>query len=190
MYLNEITNIDLAKSTFGADFYLWERFAHDATPDSADPTDLVFDNLVGGRFDRAHPAETSELPDGTEYRLWRVQGEFRNDFDLHRFPLDRQTLRLPFFNARAAADRVIYVLDRRSVAVGRSILAPAPQSGGVMTAAAQESSAMRQKAPGQSRKVPARSADAWPSRRLLPPPHSESSLNGGRWMPGNGATIW
>jgi hypothetical protein len=34
-----------------------------------------------------------------------VQGEFRNDFDLRRFPFDRQVLRLPFFNARAANDR-------------------------------------------------------------------------------------
>lgn len=135
VYLNEITHIDLAKSTFGADFYLWERFAQDAGPDSADPTDLVFDNMVGGRFDRAHPSETGALPDGTEYRLWRLQGEFRNDFDLHRFPFDRQTLSVPFFNVRAASDRVIYVLDRRSVAVGRSLLTPSQRSDGTMATA-------------------------------------------------------
>jgi len=41
-----------------------------------------------------------------------VQGEFRNDFDLRRYPFDRQTLALPFFNARAANDRIVYVIDR------------------------------------------------------------------------------
>jgi ABC-type branched-subunit amino acid transport system substrate-binding protein len=134
VYLNEITRVDLTKSTFGADFYLWERYAQGAGPDSADPTDLVFDNMAAGRFDRAHPAEAGELADGTEFRLWRVQGEFRNDFDLHRYPFDGQTLRLPFFNARAAADRVMYVLDRRSVTVGRSNLEPSQRSGGAMAA--------------------------------------------------------
>jgi len=114
MFINEIPHLDLLKSSFGADFYLWLRFARDAGPDSADPTDINFPNLISGNFDRAHPAEQREMPDGTEYRLWRVQGEFHNDFDQHRFPFDRQTLSLPFFNARAAADQIVYVLDRRS----------------------------------------------------------------------------
>jgi hypothetical protein len=47
------------------------------------------------------------MADGTEYRLWRVQGEFRNDFDLHHFPFDRQTLALPFFDARARRENLV-----------------------------------------------------------------------------------
>jgi ABC-type branched-subunit amino acid transport system substrate-binding protein len=114
VYVNEIPRVDLSRSSFGADFYLWLRFARDAGPDAADPTDISFPNLISGGFDRANPAEQGRMPDGTEYRLWRVQGEFRNDFDLHRFPFDRQVLSLPLFNARAAADRIVYVLDKRS----------------------------------------------------------------------------
>jgi branched-chain amino acid transport system substrate-binding protein len=132
VYLNEITSIDLTKPSFGADFWLWQRFARDAGPGAADPTD----NMVAGRFDRARPSETKEAPDGTVYRLWLVQGEFRDDFDLHRFPFDRQTLTLPFFNARAAADRVVYVLDQRAVPVGRVALSPSPRPGAIATAAA------------------------------------------------------
>jgi hypothetical protein len=55
------------------------------------------------------------MPDGTEYRLWRVQGNFRNDFDLHRYPFDRQNLSLSFFNAVAATDKIIYAVDRRTI---------------------------------------------------------------------------
>jgi branched-chain amino acid transport system substrate-binding protein len=116
MFINEIPRVDLTRFSFGADFYLWLRFARDPGPNSADPTDISFPSLISGSFDRAHPAEQVELADGTEYRLWRIQGEFRNDFDLHRFPFDRQTLSLPFSNARVGADRVVYVLDRRSSA--------------------------------------------------------------------------
>jgi hypothetical protein len=134
VFINEITRIDLAKSSFGADFYLWERFAHDAGPGAVDPADIVFDGMVSGTFDRAHPAELVIMGDGTEYRLWRVQGEFHNDFDLHRFPFDSQTLALAFFNARAAQDRVVYVLDLRGAAVAKPTRA-AP-AGGAMAAPA------------------------------------------------------
>jgi len=137
IFINEIPRVDLARSSFGADFYLWLRFARDAGPNSADPTDINFPSLIGGSFDRTRPSEQVELADGTEYRLWRVQGEFRNNFDLHRFPFDRQTLSLPFSNTRADADRVVYVLDRRSSAGERTGAVPTAPAGsfGNVTAA-------------------------------------------------------
>lgn len=124
VFLNEIPRVDLSQSSFGADFYLWLRFARDAGADAADPTEINFPNMISGSFDRAHPAEQGDMSDGTVYRLWRVQGTFRNDFDLHQFPFDSQVLALPFFNARAAADRIVYVLDRRSAAGTRQAAMP------------------------------------------------------------------
>jgi branched-chain amino acid transport system substrate-binding protein len=114
VYLNEISNVDPSRSSFGADFYLWLRFAGEGGPGSADPTDINFPNVISGGFDPTKPSEQGEMANGTVYKLWRVQGEFRNGFDLHRFPFDRQTLSLPFFNARAAADKIVYVLDKRT----------------------------------------------------------------------------
>jgi branched-chain amino acid transport system substrate-binding protein len=113
IYLNEISHVDLPRSSFGADFYVWLRFAKNGGGD-LDPTDINFPNMLSGSFDRSNPAEQGEMPDGTVYRLWRVQGEFRNEYDLHTFPFDRQRLQLVFFNSRGAADRIVYVLDRRS----------------------------------------------------------------------------
>lgn len=112
VYVNEIQHVDVARSSFSADLYLWLRFTKEAGPGAADPTELVFPTQIGGQFDPARASERRERPDGTEYWLWRVQGDFRTDFDLRRFPFDRQTLALPFFNARAAADRIVYVIDR------------------------------------------------------------------------------
>ena len=108
VFLNGISHIDLTRSSFGADFYLWLRFAKSAGTESVDPTDINFPNMLSGSFDHARPAESGDMPDGTTYRLWRVQGEFRNDFDLHHFPFDRQRLELPFFNAtrRLGPDRL------------------------------------------------------------------------------------
>ena len=112
IYLNEIMWMDQARSSFGADFYVWIRFVKSTGPDAADPTEIKFPNLSNGHFDRENPVEHRVMQDGTSYYLWRVQAEFRNNFDLHRYPFDRQTLTLRFVNSRAAADRIVYALDQ------------------------------------------------------------------------------
>jgi branched-chain amino acid transport system substrate-binding protein len=114
VYLNEISRLSIADSTFTADLYVWMRFAHRTGVDIADLTDIQFPSMVRGGFDPTRPALQGELDDGTFYRLWQVRGDFKNDFDLRRYPFDRQTLLLGFFHARADTDRVVYVQDRRS----------------------------------------------------------------------------
>lgn len=116
LYLNEIARLDVAQSTFTADFYLWMRFAREADKSVAVATTIDFPNLVRGSFDPAKPAAQGDLNDGTTYRLWQVRGDFKNDFDLHHYPADHQTLAIRFFNAREASDRIVYVLDQRSFA--------------------------------------------------------------------------
>ncbi len=114
IYLNEIPRVDIAQTRFTADFYLWLRFARFAGPGAADPADIEFPDLVRGTSDGKVEVAQGELDDGTLYRLWRMRGDFKNDFDLHHYPADTQTLAVRFFNARAATDRVVYVQDRRS----------------------------------------------------------------------------
>jgi branched-chain amino acid transport system substrate-binding protein len=70
---------------------------------------------VRGTLDPARPALERDLDDGTTYRLWRVRGDFKNDFDLHRYPIDRQALVIRMFNSRSAADRIVYAQDRRTM---------------------------------------------------------------------------
>jgi ABC-type branched-subunit amino acid transport system substrate-binding protein len=114
LFLNEVSRVDVAQSTFTADFYLWMRFARGANTDIAVPTEIDFPNLVRGNFDAEKTAAQGDLDDGTTYRLWQVRGDFKNDYDLHRYPGDRQTLAIRFFNSRAASDRIVYALDQRS----------------------------------------------------------------------------
>jgi branched-chain amino acid transport system substrate-binding protein len=72
---------------------------------------------VRGSSDGKLPAAQGDLDDGTPYRLWHLRGDFNNDFDLHHYPADRQTLTIRFFNANAASDRLVYVQDRRNAGV-------------------------------------------------------------------------
>ena len=114
IYLNEISRMDIAPSTFTADFYLWMRFARGSGAADGDPTDIRFPTLVRGSFDAKRPVAQGNLDDGTTYRLWQVTGEFKNDFDLHHYPADHQTLVARFYNSGAASDRIVYVQDRLS----------------------------------------------------------------------------
>jgi ABC-type branched-subunit amino acid transport system substrate-binding protein len=115
IYLNELSRIDIAQSTFTADFYVWVRFATGIGGPGSDPTRFEFPDMVRGRFDRSQPASQRDLDDGTTYRLWRVGGDFKNDYDLRRYPADHQTLNIRFFNAGASSDRLVYVVDRSSL---------------------------------------------------------------------------
>ncbi len=120
IFINEIPRVDLTRSDFGANFYLWMRYATDVGPNSYDPTDITFPGIGSGSLAKLTPSE-QYTEEGISYRLWHVEGQVRNDYDLRRFPYDQQTLRLAFFKSRAAADRIVYVLDTSSVS-GHSIL--------------------------------------------------------------------
>ena len=72
VFVNEFPRIDISQASFGADFYLWLRWARDAGVAAPDPTDISFPDMISGQFDRARPAELGEMPDGTVHRLWRV----------------------------------------------------------------------------------------------------------------------
>jgi branched-chain amino acid transport system substrate-binding protein len=146
MYVNEISRMDIAPSTFTADFYLWMRFARGSGAADGDPTDIRFPTLVRGSFDAKRPVAQGNLDDGTTYRLWQVTGEFKNDFDLHHYPADHQTLVARFYNSGAASDRIVYVQDRLSSGTS-SWVSPGTASGTVTPVSAVGSAAAAMTAP-------------------------------------------
>jgi ABC-type branched-subunit amino acid transport system substrate-binding protein len=111
IYLNEIPRLDLVQSTFTADLYVWVRSPRDVTSGDADPTQIEFPDMVRGTFDKGRVAGQRELSDGTTYRLWRLTGDFKNDFDLRRYPADRQRLQIRFYNSRASSSQLVYAID-------------------------------------------------------------------------------
>ena len=116
LFLNEIGRIDFAQSTFSADFYVWMRFAVDSRTTEDDPTQIEFPQMIRGNFAASRPADGRDYGNGMTYRLWRINADFKNDFYLQHYPADRQKLNIQFFNARAASDRLVYVVDRTLLA--------------------------------------------------------------------------
>jgi branched-chain amino acid transport system substrate-binding protein len=98
--------IDLKAGIFNVDFYLWLRYGgHDDLP-----SHIELPGLQRGSFDPAHPAETGEQDD-LNYRVWRVSGDIKAEFDLHDFPFDSQSLLVRFQNHEAPREQIAYVID-------------------------------------------------------------------------------
>ena len=105
-----LNRIDLQAGTFNADVYVWLRYGGDnAAPTHIEFPDLQRDSSAGG-FDPAKPAEQGEL-DGLNYRLYRIVGDFKADFNLHDYPFDTQSLVVRFQNHEQPREQVAYVTD-------------------------------------------------------------------------------
>jgi ABC-type branched-subunit amino acid transport system substrate-binding protein len=112
VFLNQISHLDVAQAKFTADLYLWVRY--DPRVPGADPAAIDFPDLARGSSEGKLLAEQMTLDDGMIYRLWRIRGDFKNEFDLHHYPADVQSLRLRFFNADGDSNRIVYVQDRQT----------------------------------------------------------------------------
>ena len=102
-----LNRIDVKQGTFNVDFYLWMRFAGDDGQ-----TQVQFPALLGsGAFDPARPLQSGQ-EDGLNYRLYRINGDFKAHYELHNYPFDTQQLLLHFRNTQQRQELVTYVIDR------------------------------------------------------------------------------
>jgi ABC-type transport system substrate-binding protein len=87
IYLHDVSDFDLKGGHFKADLRAWVKWrGGDEVPE------LEFEN---GEIDKKD--EVSRESDGSWHSvMWRVQGTFRGDFPVHRFPFDHHELPIGF----------------------------------------------------------------------------------------------
>jgi branched-chain amino acid transport system substrate-binding protein len=103
-----LNRIDVKQGTFNVDFYLWMRFAGD----DDGQTQVQFPALLdAGTFDPARRLQIGQ-EDGLNYRLYRINGDFKARYELHNYPFDTQQLLLHFRNTQQRQELVTYVIDR------------------------------------------------------------------------------
>jgi hypothetical protein len=66
--------------------------------------------LDAGTFDPARPLRIGQ-EDGLNYRLYRINGDFKARYELHNYPFDTQQLLLHFRNTQQRQELVTYVID-------------------------------------------------------------------------------
>jgi hypothetical protein len=106
--IEDLYDFEPARETFGAVLWLWSLCPSD---DPAPMETIVFRTALPGlRAGEVHGTEV----DGGFYQYRRVQGTFRHDWDMSRYPFDRQRLVIPFDESDLGAGVVIFAADESS----------------------------------------------------------------------------
>lgn len=123
IYPINVYDIDLEANTYYMDAYVWLRWTGDFDPVAK----LEFANAVElwGFTREVHGDEPKLLPDGSQYIDMRIEGRFFQQFDLGRFPLDRQELAVWIENTGDPLDKLVYVPDSSASGYGDSVRLPA-----------------------------------------------------------------
>jgi hypothetical protein len=115
LYLNNLYDLNMNAHSFYADFYVWFKWKGDF-----DPTNVEFVNAIekwsvtNNSFDG--DSATVRLKDGSNYRIFRIEGRFFHSFSLNRFPLDEHALDIQIENPDADKDSIIYLPDTSTIA--------------------------------------------------------------------------
>ncbi len=117
-----IYDLDQASNTFYADLYVWLRWKGELDPSST----LEFTNMVEewGKLQEPLMEEPKELPDGSKYQQFRVEGRFVQPFSLADYPLDRHSLSIRVEDTTNGANKLSFVIDKASSGIGQKLEIP------------------------------------------------------------------
>lgn len=107
----EISDLDFKKSTYTMDFYLWFRYQG-----KFDANDIEFINQVNP-IALGEPFQRKVL-NGVTHEAYRIEAEFRTNFDFSDYPVDEQVLDLHFYNKNALDQHIFYVRDEMGLNFG------------------------------------------------------------------------
>jgi hypothetical protein len=106
--IEDLYDLDMARDTFGAIFWIWSLCPTDAVK----PLETItFTTASSGPSLSA--VETDELASGDHYASRRVQGTFRYNWNMDHYPFDRQEVVIPIDEAQYTARRLLFEPDTR-----------------------------------------------------------------------------
>lgn len=112
VYLMNLYDLNMDEHSFYADFYIWFKWKGDI-----DPTAFEFVNSIekwSMAISQSGDSTHMTLNDGTNYRIYRVEGRFFHSFSLNRFPLDQHVLDIQLESPEHPADSLVYLPDTSS----------------------------------------------------------------------------
>lgn len=121
VYLMNLYDLNMDEHSFYADFYIWFKWKG-----NIDPSQIEFVNAIEkwGAERSGFDGDSSAvvLPDGTKYKIIRVETRFFHSFALNNFPLDQHTLDIQFEHPDYPSDSLVYLPDTGNVAQVRRTL--------------------------------------------------------------------
>jgi len=119
VYLMNLYDLNMDEHSFYADFYIWFKWKGDI-----DPTEIEFVNSIE-KWSMANTqsgdSSNMTLKDGTNYRIFRVEGRFFHSFSLNRFPLDKHVLDIQIESPEHPADSLVYLPDDNAAEIRNTL---------------------------------------------------------------------
>jgi len=115
VYLMNLYDLNMNEHSFYADFYIWFKWRG-----RIDPTKFEFVNAIEkwSKDEAGFDADSLiVLPDGTKYKIMRVEARFFHSFSLNRFPLDRHELDIQIENPEYPVDSLVYLPDTSAAGI-------------------------------------------------------------------------
>lgn len=110
--LFRLDNIDLREQTFDAEFFLWFKWERPKNL-QLNRNNIFFWNGIYNVNDQIVEL-AQNLDSNPKYRALRVKGRFLDEYDLHHYPFDVQTLHIAFSLPRYGTDRVWLAVDEQT----------------------------------------------------------------------------
>lgn len=100
-----VYDIDIGNDRFGAELWVWTLCPNGAV----DPLQSI--SFPTATLIRPSPIATVPTGDERVYRYHRIQGTFRQDWDMQAYPFDRQRVVIPIDESQLGADSVLFAAD-------------------------------------------------------------------------------
>jgi len=111
-YLTSLYNIDSDRGIFSADIWIWTK---SKAPFNYKPQDNLEMSYLSSQFPLMYIGQSSEiLPGKIYYSQKKVQGTFLHDYELAKFPFDRQRLKIYFEDADLNLQQLKFISDKAS----------------------------------------------------------------------------
>jgi hypothetical protein len=108
-FLTELGDLDATKKSFFASFWIW-TISPGGEPEHPPLERIEFPNAIKIESPNA-------INEATPAGIWsqrKIVGNFRHNWDLHRFPFDRQLLRIEIEEAELDTTKAVYVADQEN----------------------------------------------------------------------------
>ena len=111
-YLTSLYNVDSDRGIFSADIWLWSK---SKVPFNYKLQDNLEISYLSSQFPLVYIGQSTEVLKGTTYYSQKkIQGTFLHDFDLAKFPFDRQNLKIYFEDSDLNIEKLIFKSDMSS----------------------------------------------------------------------------
>jgi hypothetical protein len=111
-YLTSLYNIDSDRGLFSADIWVWTKSDSPFNYKLKDNLEVTY---LSSQFPLVYISQPSELlQKNTFYNQKKVQGTFLHDFNLAKFPFDRQKLKIYFEDSDSNIEELEFLSDKSS----------------------------------------------------------------------------